>query len=148
MTDETPLLLAPRDKFVTFNISERKFSVDFPTKEDWSSECVDLIAPDGLVFFTDGSLCKERADSSIFSDILNFRESYALGSHATVFQSEIYAILACSEYCILEGIVNRAISICSHIRAALIALKSYAVSFEVVLQCGDSLLELVLSNRV
>jgi hypothetical protein len=44
-------------------------------------ECVDLVAPDGIVFFTDGS--------SIFSDILNIRESYALGSHTTVFQSEV-----------------------------------------------------------
>jgi hypothetical protein len=46
MTDEISLLLAPRDKFVTFNIFGRKFSVDFPTREDWSTECVDLVAPD------------------------------------------------------------------------------------------------------
>jgi hypothetical protein len=36
MTDEMPLLLAPRDKFVTLNIIGRKFSVDFPTKKDWN----------------------------------------------------------------------------------------------------------------
>jgi hypothetical protein len=58
MTDETPLLLAPRDKFVTLNIFDRKFSVDFPTREYWSRESVDLVAPDGLIFFTDGSLCR------------------------------------------------------------------------------------------
>jgi hypothetical protein len=34
MTDEMPLLLAPRDKFVTLNIFDRQFSVDFPTRED------------------------------------------------------------------------------------------------------------------
>jgi hypothetical protein len=56
MTDEIPLLLAPRDKFVTLNIFGRKFSVDFPTREDCSTECVDLVASDGLVLFTDGSL--------------------------------------------------------------------------------------------
>jgi hypothetical protein len=50
------------------------------------------------------------------------------GSNATVFQSKVYAILACSEYCMSEGIVNRAISICSDSRAILLALKSYAVS--------------------
>jgi hypothetical protein len=61
----------------------------------------------------------------VFSDILNVRESYGLGSHARVFHSEVYAILACSEYCISEGS-----------RAALLALKSYAVSFRAVLQCG------------
>jgi hypothetical protein len=64
--DETPLLLAPRDKYVTLNIFDRKFSVDFPTREDWSAECVDLVAPDGLVFFTDESLCGGRADAGVF----------------------------------------------------------------------------------
>jgi hypothetical protein len=57
MTDEMPLLLAPMDKYMTLNIFDRKLSFDFPTGEDWSMECVDLVAPDGLVFFTDGSLC-------------------------------------------------------------------------------------------
>jgi hypothetical protein len=60
MTDDMPLLLAPRDKFVTLNIFGRKFSIDFPTKENCSTECVDLVAPDGLVFFTDRSLCEGR----------------------------------------------------------------------------------------
>jgi hypothetical protein len=59
MTDEMPLLMAPRDKFVTLNIFDRKFSVDFPTR-DWSKECVDLVAPDGIVLFTDGSLYSGR----------------------------------------------------------------------------------------
>jgi hypothetical protein len=45
-------LLAPKDKFVTLNIFDRKFFVDFPTREDWSTECVDLVAPDGFVFFS------------------------------------------------------------------------------------------------
>jgi hypothetical protein len=58
MTDKMPLLLAPRDKFVTLNIFDRKFSVDFPTRDNWSTECVNLVPPDGIVFFTDGSLCE------------------------------------------------------------------------------------------
>jgi hypothetical protein len=115
---------------VTLNIFDRKFSVDFPTREDWSTstECVELVAPDELVFFNDGSLCGGRADVGVF------------------FQTEVYAILACSEYCISKGIVNRAISICSDGRAAFLAVKSYAVSSRVVLQCGDSLRELVLTE--
>jgi hypothetical protein len=79
-----------------------------------------LVAPDGLVYFTDGSFCKDRTGAGVFSDILNVRESYALGSNATVFQSKVYAILACSEYWILESIVNRALSIYSDSRAALL----------------------------
>jgi hypothetical protein len=55
------------------------------------------------------------------------KESYAFCSHATVFQSEVYAILACSEYCISEGIVNKAVSIWSDSRAALLALKVWCI---------------------
>jgi ribonuclease HI len=133
---------------VTLNIFDRTFSVDFSTREDWFTECVDLIAPYGLVFFTDGSLCGGRAGACVIYDILNVMESYAFGTHATVFQSEVYAILACLEYCISKGIVNRAISICSDGRAALLALKSHAVSSRAVLQCGNSIQELALSNSV
>jgi hypothetical protein len=99
-----------------------------------STECDDLIAPSGLVFFTDGALCDGKAGAGVFSDILYARESYALGSQVSVFQSELYAILACSEYCISGDIVNKALSICSDSRAALLALKLYAVSSRVVLQ--------------
>jgi hypothetical protein len=62
MTDEMHLLLAPRDKFVTLNIFDRKFSVNFPTREDWFTEFVDSVALDGFVFITDGSLCVGRWD--------------------------------------------------------------------------------------
>jgi hypothetical protein len=73
MTDGMPLLLAPMDKYMTLNIFDRKLSVDCPIKENWSTECVDLVAPDGLVFFTDGSLCGGTAGAGVFSDILNAR---------------------------------------------------------------------------
>jgi hypothetical protein len=89
ITEDTPLLLAPKDKFRTHNIFDKKFLVDFPIREDWSTECVDLVASDGLIFFTDGFLFGGIAGADVFSDILNARESYALGSHATIFQSEV-----------------------------------------------------------
>jgi hypothetical protein len=130
MTDEKPLLLAPRDKFVTLNIFGRKFSVDFPTREDWSTKCVDLVAPDELVFFTDGSLCGGRAGAGVFSAFIS------------------HAIMACKEYFISEGNDNRAVSICFDRRAALLTFKSYAMSSRVVLKCKNSLYELALYNRV
>jgi hypothetical protein len=117
MTDEVPLSLALRDKFVIIN----KFSVDFPSREDWSRGFVDLVASNQLIFFN---------GTSVFSDFLNDGESYALCFHAKVFQPEVYAF---------EGIVNGAISICSDSKADLLALKSYAVSSRVVLLCRDCL---------
>jgi hypothetical protein len=103
MTDETPLLLASRDKFVTLNIFARKFSVD------WYTDCVDMGAPDGLIFFTDGCLCRARAGAGVFSNIL--------------------------KYLLFWRVQSIAISIYSDSWAALLALKSSRV----VLQCGDSL---------
>jgi hypothetical protein len=45
-----------------------------------------------VIFYTDGSLCEGRAGAGVFSNTLDIRESYALGSLATVFQTEIYVI--------------------------------------------------------
>jgi hypothetical protein len=120
MIDVLPLLLAPRDKFVTLNIFGRKFSVDFLAREDWSTECVDLIAPDELLFITDRSLCEGRAGA-----ILNVRESYALGSNATVFQSKVYAFLPYSEYYI---IFRRALSTDQYQSALIVGLLSWLLN--------------------
>jgi hypothetical protein len=65
---------------VTFNIFDRKFCVDFLlTRENWSRECVDLVAPDGLVFL----LMNLFAEAELVP-------AYSLGSHAKVFQSKVY----------------------------------------------------------
>jgi hypothetical protein len=114
MTDEMPLLLAPTDKFVTLNIFDGKFSVDFPTREDWSTECVDMVAPDGLIFFSDGCLCGGRAGASVFSDM---QQSFN------------------PKYMLFWRVQSIAISIYSDSWAALLAFKSSRA----VLQCGDSL---------
>jgi hypothetical protein len=54
----------------------------------------------------DGSLCEGRAGAGMFSNTLDIRESYALDSLATVFQTEVYAILACFDYCRSANIHN------------------------------------------
>jgi hypothetical protein len=49
----------------------------------------------GVIFYTDnGSLCEGRAVAEVFSDTLDIKESYKHGSLVTVFQTEVYAILA------------------------------------------------------
>jgi hypothetical protein len=67
MTDEMPRLLAPRGKFVTLVYSIGNFlSISLQERIDHR---------DGLVFFTEGSFCGNRAGASVFSEILNVRES-------------------------------------------------------------------------
>jgi hypothetical protein len=57
----------------------------------------------------------------VFLDTLDIRESYALGSLATVFQTEVYAILACSDHCRSANMHNMTICICSDSKTAFLA---------------------------
>jgi hypothetical protein len=75
---------------------------------------------DGVIFYTDGSLCESRAGAGVFSDTLDRRKSYALGSLVTVFQTD--AITTCSDYCQSTNMLNLTICICSDSKAALLAL--------------------------
>jgi hypothetical protein len=46
---------------------------------------------------------------------------------ATVFQAEVYAVLACSDYCLRECMTGKTICICSESQAVLLALSSHSV---------------------
>jgi ribonuclease HI len=93
-------------------------------------------------------LFEGRAGSGVFSEELDLKVSFALGTFATVFQAEVYAILACSNYCVSECITGKAICICSDTRATLLALSSHIVSSRLVLQCRNSLQGLSIEIRV
>jgi hypothetical protein len=54
--------------------------------------------------------------------------TFALGTFDTVFQAEVYAILACFDYCLRECMTGKTICICSDSRAALFELSSHTVS--------------------
>jgi hypothetical protein len=89
MTNEWPSLLAPGDKIFPIISFGRRFLVELPPKSSWLSQKTSEILPsNGVNFYTDGSL-----GAGVFSDTLDIRESYALGSLATVFQTEVYAIV-------------------------------------------------------
>jgi hypothetical protein len=90
-----------------------------------SQETSEILPSDSLTFYTDGSLCEGRAGAWVFSDTLDIRKSYALGSFATVFEIEVYAILACSDYCWSANMHNMTICICSDSKAALLTLSTY-----------------------
>jgi ribonuclease HI len=103
-----------------------------------------------VIFYTDGSFCEGRADAGVFSDTLDITESYALGSIATIFQTEVYAILACSDYCRSANMHNMTNCICTDSKAALLLLtpSSYTMSSKPLHQCWLSLKDLSNNNRV
>jgi hypothetical protein len=56
----------------------RGFLVEFPPRSFWLSQETSEIL-DGVIFYTDVSLCGSRAGAGVFSDTLDINESYALG---------------------------------------------------------------------
>ena len=48
----------------------------------------------GLIWFTDGSRTVEGTGAGVCEQSVDRRLSISLGKHATVFQAEVYAILA------------------------------------------------------
>ena len=89
--------------------------------------------PNGaIVWFTDGSLTDSGTGAGMYCPLYDYRFSFSLGKHATVFQAEVYAILMCALFCISKMYSNRYIYICSDSQAALKALNSFQISSKIV----------------
>jgi hypothetical protein len=139
MTNEWPSLLVLGDKIVPIFAFGRRFLVELPPRSSWlSQEMSEILPSDGVIFYTDGSFFEGRAGAGVFSDTLDIRESYALGSLASVFQTEVYAVRACSDYCPSVNIHNMTICVCSDSNAAFLALSSYKISSKFLHQCTSA----------
>jgi ribonuclease HI len=67
------------------------------------------------------------------------RLSFSLGRYITVFQAEIYAILACVTEIKFQNIPEKYASICSDSQAALQALQTVRTTSPLVQQCQKTL---------
>jgi len=70
---------------------------------------------------------------------VNRRLNIPLGKHATVFQAEVYAILACVNEIETEDRPEKYISICSDSQAALKAFQAAKTTSLLVRQCQQAL---------
>jgi hypothetical protein len=102
--EDFSVLLAPSDSMLPLEVFDRKYLVEYPSREIWLSEAEVWLPSDGLKFYTDSSLFEGRAGSGDF------------------------IIMACSDYCLRECMTGKTICICSDIRAALLALSLHTVS--------------------
>jgi hypothetical protein len=149
MTDEWPSLLVPGDKLVPFIAFGRRFLVALPPRSSWlSQETSEILPSDGVIFYMDGLLGEGRVGAGVFSDTLDIRESYTFGSLVTVFQTEVYPILAYCDYLRSANMHIMTICICSDSKAALLALSLYKISSKLLHQVWLSLQDLSNNNRV
>jgi hypothetical protein len=75
--------------------SESKYRVSMLTREDWTKGTGAPPAVKGLVSFTDGSKMGRGAGAGVYEQSVGRWLSFSLGRYTTVFQAEIYSILAC-----------------------------------------------------
>jgi ribonuclease HI len=103
---------------------------------------------DAVIWFTDGSKADSETMSGIFGIRPNRSFSFPLGKLATVFQTEIYAILQCACENIRRAYKHKRILIFSDSQAALMALSSQKVTLGLVVVCVDALSALASLNEV
>jgi hypothetical protein len=138
-----PLLEMRSDYIIPVYHHTKNFVIKID-QEYWKNK--DPVFPeDVLIWFTDGS----RADSGTGAGIYGRRPersfSFSLGKYATIFQTEIYAILQCAYKNIRRAYRYKQMLIFSDSQTALKALSSPKVTSRLVAECMDALS--VLANR-
>jgi hypothetical protein len=106
-----------------FNL-EPKYRVTMLTREEWTRGSGPPPEIKGLVWYTDGSRMKEGSGAGVYGQSVKGRLSFSLGRYTTVFQAEIYAILACVHEIQFQKRPEKYVSTCSDSQAALKALQA------------------------
>jgi ribonuclease HI len=104
------------------------------TREEWTRSPRTPSVVKGLVWFTDRSRTAEGTGTGVYGQSVNRRLSISLGKHTTVFQAQVYAILACVHEIRTQDRPEKYVSIYSDSQAALKALQAVRTS-PLVRQC-------------
>jgi hypothetical protein len=130
-----------------FNL-EPKYRVTMLTREEWTRGPGTPPVIKGLLWFTDGSNMMEGTGAGVYGQSVGRRLSIPLGKHATVFQAEVYAILACVYETETQGRPEKCVSICSDSQAALEALQAAKTISPLVEQCQKALNDISLTSKL
>jgi ribonuclease HI len=122
----------------TYNL-EPKYRVTLLTRENWTRGSGAPPEIKGLIWYTDGSKMKEGTGAGVFGQTVRSRLSFSLGRYTTVFQAEIFAILACAYEIQSKNRSEKYVSICSDSQAALRALNAAKTTSPLVRQCQEAL---------
>jgi ribonuclease HI len=118
---------------------DSKYRVVVLTREEWTSGTGTPPSIKGHVCFTDGSRMRGRTGAGMSGQPMGRGLSFPLGRHATVFQAEVFAILACAHDNHSHGTPEKHVSICSDSLAALKALGAVRTTSPLVHQCQETL---------
>ena len=104
-------------------------------REEWTRSPGTPPVVKRLVWYTDGSRTAEGTRAGVYGQSANRRLSIPLGKYATVFQAEVYEILACAHEIEAQDWPEKYISICSDSQVALKTLQAAKTTSPLVRQC-------------
>jgi len=144
----SPVLEMTSDVMRTEMVFTKPFSVKFCSREEWKSKEGPYPKRGSLVWYTDGSLIEGKSGYGVYSDSPRTRLCASLGQHCTIFQAEIWGIMACANIGIARRYCNKHIVILSDCQAALKALDSNEINSKLVWECHTTLSKLATLNSV
>jgi hypothetical protein len=118
----------------TYNF-EPRYRVVALTREDWTTGTGTPPNVKGHIWFTDGCWMQGGTGAGVFGQPVGRKLSLPLGRYATVFQDEVFAILACAHDIKNHGTPEKNVSICSDSLAALKGLGAVRTTSPLVRQC-------------
>ena len=107
-----------------------------PFREEWLQHR-DSLPGHGDVWFTNGSMSEDRSRAGYYCRRDGKGTFLFLERYATVFQTEVMAILGCAQRLEDRNTEGRHISICSDSQAALRALAVPAIHSRLVGECKE-----------
>ena len=126
---------------------EPQFRLILLMREEWT-KAAGTPAFKGLVWFTDKSKMREGTGAGVYGQSVGQRLSFSLGTYATVFQAEIYVILACACEIQSHNRLEKYVSICSDSLVALKSLKAIRATSPLVHQCQKVLNDISIQHVV
>lgn len=143
-----PILEMATDRIGKTYCFAKPFEVITPSRDDWSSKDYEE-RMEGLVVYTDGSKSANTTGIGVWSAGRNgLRESSGLGRHASILQTEIYAIMHAAHVLLERNSTGRRIFIVTDSKPALATLGSCEITSRLVLECLRALQELAVENTV
>lgn len=143
-----PIFSMPRDRMTPEVSFERRFDVVIPSRLDWLNGWPTGLPDDGWVRFTDGSKTKNGTGAGVHAEEVEEGAWFSLGSHASIFQAEVFAALMGAREVPQNRALGRDVLICSDSEAAIKALLSPITTSKLVKECKECLNQVGLRNRI
>jgi hypothetical protein len=77
VTEDFPVLLVPSHSMLPLEVFDRKYLVEYPSREIWLSEAEAWLPSDGLKFYTSGVFFRKNLISRHLSLSWNVRHSFS-----------------------------------------------------------------------